>query len=38
MNKVIAALIANGFSLPASIMELKNYETNSLNLKIKKDE
>ncbi len=26
MNDVIAALIANGYSLPASIVELKNYE------------
>jgi len=35
MNDVVAALFANGFSLPASIVELKNYEpSNSLNLKI----
>lgn len=26
MNDVVAALIANGFSLPASVVELKNYE------------
>jgi small-conductance mechanosensitive channel len=26
MNDVVGALIANGFSLPASIVELKNYE------------
>lgn len=35
MNNVVAALFANGFSLPASIVELKNYEPpNSLNIKI----
>lgn len=35
MNDVVAVLITNGFSLPASIVELKNYETsNSLHLKI----
>ncbi len=27
MNDVVAALIANGFSLPANILELKNYQT-----------
>jgi len=26
MNNILEALIANGFSLPASIVELKNYE------------
>jgi hypothetical protein len=26
MNDVVIALIANGFSLPASVVELKNYE------------
>lgn len=35
MNDVVAILVTNGFSLPASIVELKNYETsNSLHLKI----
>ena len=26
MNDVVAALIGNGFSLPASVVELKNFE------------
>jgi small-conductance mechanosensitive channel len=30
MNDVVAALIGNGFSLPASIVELKNYEPSGL--------
>lgn len=35
MNDVVAALIANGFSLPASIVELKNYEHSTpLHIKI----
>lgn len=35
MNDVVAILVTNGFSLPASIVELKNYEaSNSLHLKI----
>lgn len=35
MNDVLAALIAKGFSLPASIVELKNYESSSpLDLKV----
>lgn len=35
MDKVIGALIAEGFSLPASIVELKNYEaSNSLELNV----
>ncbi|MBZ9729293.1 mechanosensitive ion channel family protein [Salegentibacter sp. JZCK2] len=39
MNNVIAALIAKGFSLPASIVELKNYDPpNTLNLKINENE
>lgn len=39
MNNVVVALSANGFSLPASIVELKNYEPpNCLNIKIEKNE
>lgn len=39
MNDVIAALISNGFSLPASIIELKNYEASvPLNVKLNRDE
>jgi len=39
MNDVVAALLANGFSLPATIVELKNYEqSNSLNLKVERNE
>lgn len=39
MNDVVAALFANGFSLPASIVELKNYEaSNSLLLKVERKE
>lgn len=39
MNNVVVALSANGFSLPASIVELKNYEPpNSLNIKVEKNE
>jgi small conductance mechanosensitive channel len=35
MNDVVAALIANNFSIPASIIELKNYDpSGDLNLKI----
>lgn len=35
MNDVVAALIENGFSLPASIVELKNYEpSDDLHLKV----
>lgn len=35
INDVIAALIANGYSLPANILELKNYDSsNKLNLKM----
>lgn len=38
MNDVIEALIANGFSLPASIVELKNYEpSGNLKLNIEKE-
>ncbi|MFD0931544.1 mechanosensitive ion channel family protein [Psychroflexus salinarum] len=37
MNKVVAALTSEGFSLPASIVELKNYESsNSLKIKLDK--
>ncbi|MFN4763630.1 mechanosensitive ion channel family protein [Gillisia sp. Q332] len=39
MNDVVAILVTNGFSLPASIVELKNYEaSNSLHLKIESNE
>lgn len=35
MNDVLTALITNGFSLPASIIEVKNYESSApLNLKV----
>lgn len=35
MDEVIGALISEGFSLPATIVELKNYDqSNSLNLKL----
>ncbi|MBU3926812.1 MAG: mechanosensitive ion channel family protein [Bacteroidetes bacterium] len=35
MNDVVAALIANGFTLPASVIELKNYDPSiPLNLKV----
>lgn len=38
MDRVIGALISAGFSLPATIVELKNYDqSNSLNLKVDKD-
>ena len=38
MNDVIEALIANGFSLPASIVELKNYEPyGNLKLNVKQE-
>lgn len=37
MSDVVAVLITNGFSLPASIVELKNYEsTDPLSVKINK--
>ena len=37
MNDVVAALLAKGFSLPASILELKNYgDSNNLHLKLDK--
>lgn len=36
MNDVLAALISNGFSLPANIVELKNYDlSNTMKLTIK---
>lgn len=36
MNKVIAALIEEGFSLPASVVELKNYDlSNTLDVEVK---
>lgn len=39
MNDVIAVLIANGFSLPANILELKNYgSSDTLNLKLNSDD
>lgn len=39
MNNVIAALVSQGFSLPASILELKNYDaSNSLHLNIQKED
>lgn len=39
MNDVVAALIAKGFSLPTSVIELKNYEPAiPLNLKIETNE
>ena len=35
MNDVVGALIANGFSLPANILELKNYDlSDKINLKM----
>lgn len=35
INDVVAALTAKGFSMPASIVEIKNYEpSNSLRLKV----
>ncbi|WP_127845866.1 mechanosensitive ion channel family protein [Psychroflexus aestuariivivens] len=38
MDQVIGALITEGFSLPASIVELKNYDqSSSLNLKLDND-
>lgn len=38
MNDVLSALISNGFSLPASIIELKNYDSSvPLNLKVDGD-
>ncbi|NEV94620.1 mechanosensitive ion channel family protein [Psychroflexus sp. YR1-1] len=39
MDKVMGALLSAGFSLPASIVELKNYDqSDSLNLKLNSDE
>lgn len=39
MDKVLGALISEGFSLPASIVELKNYDqSNSLSLKLDNDQ
>lgn len=39
MNDVVAVLIESGFSLPASIVELKNYESSKpLNFKFQKNE
>jgi hypothetical protein len=39
MNDVVAALIAKGFSLPTSVIELKNYDPSiPLNLKIETNE
>lgn len=39
MNNVVAALIAKGFSLPACVIELKNYDPSiPLNLKIETNE
>lgn len=39
MNDVVAALIANGFSLPANIVELKNYGlSDTLDLKLNTNE
>lgn len=38
MNDVVAALIAKGFSLPTSVIELKNYDASiPLNLKVETD-
>jgi hypothetical protein len=35
MNDVVAALVAHGFSLPANVVELKNYEASGdLHLKM----
>ena len=39
MNDVVAALIAKGFTLPASVIKLKNYEPSiPLNLKVETNE
>lgn len=39
MDKVIAALISEGFSLPATIVELKNYDlSDTIELKMKDDQ
>lgn len=38
MDQVIGALIFNGFSLPASIVELKNYDhSDSVHLKVENE-
>lgn len=39
MNDVVAALIAKGFSLPTTVIELKNYDSSiPLNLKVETNE